>query len=593
MKTIALVSGGKDSILSILAAYRYGHEPAVVVNMMPRLPAQQHTPAAGASPPSTAGDAAGHDIDSYMYQTVGFEAVEDIAACLGLPLRRGAVQRGAAVDQSLLYHENPSADDEVESLYRLLKAVKEEFPEVEAVTSGAILSNYQRNRVEYLCDRLGLTSLAYLWKRDGAEVLDMVTALRMEVVLVKTASIGLDPRRLIGETLQAARPTLEKMAALYETHLAGEGGEYESTVLNCPLFRDERLVLTHVDVVMEDDNSISPSGHGILTVSHQAKAEVEKEADKAVLRQLLDGRMIFVSDMMPLIASLSPWQAREDSTRSQGTREKAAPFSFRGVAARWKSYGVELITETCSCEAAAGVLRGAVATLMTETLQRLQRDGLAVFNVHLQLSSLELAPVVRAAYAAVVPHICPPGFTLTAAPASCRCSDTVAVVLMELLAFPVERMGDRVLHAQSRTCWMYGAPGPFAQGRCLQLSEEEAVVFITAAAGRVPATGALATTDDFPPLLLDLLTSGEQKRFAAQFAYAAANVAAALSFFSCSMSDVRHAVVICGSQELSSLAPSLWRWCCGGGGWGTLHLETSEGLPDGEVVRIAVECSRN
>ena len=38
--------------------------------------------------------------------------------------------------------------DEVEELYTLLSRVKDLHPEIEAVSSGAILSNYQRNRVE-------------------------------------------------------------------------------------------------------------------------------------------------------------------------------------------------------------------------------------------------------------------------------------------------------------------------------------------------------------------------------------------------------------------------------------------------------------
>ncbi len=34
------------------------------------------------------------------------------------------------------------------------------------VSAGAILSDYQRVRVESVCSRLGLTSLAFLWRRD-------------------------------------------------------------------------------------------------------------------------------------------------------------------------------------------------------------------------------------------------------------------------------------------------------------------------------------------------------------------------------------------------------------------------------------------
>jgi diphthamide synthase (EF-2-diphthine--ammonia ligase) len=45
-------------------------------------------------------------------------------------------------------------------------------PEVEAVASGAIASDYQRLRVEDVCRRLGLVSLAYLWHRPQEELLE-------------------------------------------------------------------------------------------------------------------------------------------------------------------------------------------------------------------------------------------------------------------------------------------------------------------------------------------------------------------------------------------------------------------------------------
>jgi hypothetical protein len=35
---------------------------------------------------------------------------------------------------------------------------------VDAVASGAVLSTYQRTRVESVCERLGLQSLAFLWQ---------------------------------------------------------------------------------------------------------------------------------------------------------------------------------------------------------------------------------------------------------------------------------------------------------------------------------------------------------------------------------------------------------------------------------------------
>ena len=49
-------------------------------------------------------------------------------------------------------------------------SIKEEI-NFEAVSCGAILSDYQRIRVENVCSRLDLVSLAYLWRRDQDQLL--------------------------------------------------------------------------------------------------------------------------------------------------------------------------------------------------------------------------------------------------------------------------------------------------------------------------------------------------------------------------------------------------------------------------------------
>ena len=72
----------------------------------------------------------------------------------------------------------------MEDLYRLLARVKEEAG-VTAVSVGAILSDYQRVRVEHVCSRLGLTVLAFLWQRDQSELLSEMISAGLEAVLVK------------------------------------------------------------------------------------------------------------------------------------------------------------------------------------------------------------------------------------------------------------------------------------------------------------------------------------------------------------------------------------------------------------------------
>ena len=79
-----------------------------------------------------------------MFQTVGHEGVALVAEAMGLPLYR-TVTKGTSLERALHYSQHEG--DEVEDLFQLLCRVKQELG-VEAVSSGAVLSDYQRLRVE-------------------------------------------------------------------------------------------------------------------------------------------------------------------------------------------------------------------------------------------------------------------------------------------------------------------------------------------------------------------------------------------------------------------------------------------------------------
>ncbi|GAA6109263.1 diphthine--ammonia ligase [Tachysurus ichikawai] len=61
---------------------------------------------------------------------------------------------------------------------------------VEAVSVGAILSDYQRVRVENVCSRLQLQPLAYLWRREQADLLSEMISSGLQAFLIKVAAYG-------------------------------------------------------------------------------------------------------------------------------------------------------------------------------------------------------------------------------------------------------------------------------------------------------------------------------------------------------------------------------------------------------------------
>ncbi|KAI3748450.1 hypothetical protein L6452_11521 [Arctium lappa] len=238
MKVVGLVSGGKDSCFAMMKCVQYGHEVVALANLLPA-------------------DDSVDELDSYMYQTVGHQIVVSYAKCMGVPLFRRRIQ-GSTRRHDLSYKKTPG--DEVEDMFILLKEVKKQIPSVTAVSSGAIASDYQRLRVENVCSRLGLVSLAYLWKLDQSLLLQEMIETGIVAITVKVAAIGLDPSKHLGKEMSYLWPHLLKLKELYGSNVCGEGGEYETLTLDCPLFKYARIVLDEFQLVLQSSNSIAPVG---------------------------------------------------------------------------------------------------------------------------------------------------------------------------------------------------------------------------------------------------------------------------------------------------------------------------------------------
>lgn len=226
MKFVALISGGKDSFFNIYHCLSQGHELVAIANLYPQ-------------------DESTDEIDSFMFQTVGHDIIDYYGQCLEVPLYRQKIV-GKSSNQNLEYEY--TQDDEIEDLYKLLCTIKDEHPEIEGVSCGAILSHYQRTRVENVCSRLGLTSLTYLWQRNQNDLMLEMCESGLDARLIKVAAVGLNAKHL-GKPLQQVYPHLLKLNQLYDVHICGEGGEFETIVLDSPFFKHKKLEIVDQKVI--------------------------------------------------------------------------------------------------------------------------------------------------------------------------------------------------------------------------------------------------------------------------------------------------------------------------------------------------------
>ncbi|KAM3132259.1 hypothetical protein pb186bvf_015589 [Paramecium bursaria] len=243
MKFLALISGGKDSIFNIIRCIQEGHELVLLVNLYF---AQQ-----------------GVEKDSYMYQSVGSNIIQSVADAMQVPLLRRQI-KGTPRVLNLEYEaqELDKQEDEVEDLYEVLKEAITLYPDIKGVSSGAICSTYQKLRVEDCCNRLGMTSLAYLWNLNQLELLQSMIQNGMDFIIIKVAAFGLS-KDYLGKRVKDCYEQFAKMQQEFGFHPCGEGGEFESLTLDCPLYK-KRFVIKEFDIVEHTQDKFAPVSYMII-----------------------------------------------------------------------------------------------------------------------------------------------------------------------------------------------------------------------------------------------------------------------------------------------------------------------------------------
>ena len=196
LRLIALYTGGKDSTYAIYKAMQMGH---VVVRLITVIPESR---------------------ESYMFHYPNLTFTQLQAEAMGIP-------------QTIEYTRG---EKELE-LEDLRAAVARHASEADGILTGAIASTYQRTRVERIAESLGLEALSPLWGREPIELLREIVKSRFIAIVTAVSAAGLDERWLGRVLDEAAVSELEQLWLRYGVHPCGEGGEMDTFVISCPLFK--------------------------------------------------------------------------------------------------------------------------------------------------------------------------------------------------------------------------------------------------------------------------------------------------------------------------------------------------------------------
>jgi ABC transporter with metal-binding/Fe-S-binding domain ATP-binding protein len=197
MNVAVLFSGGKDSTYATYLAKKHGLKISVLITLISKNP------------------------ESYMFHTPSITKVKKQAEIMNIPL--------------LIKKTKGKKEEELKDLKYAIQKAKNEF-KIKGIVTGTVESAYQASRIQKICDSLSLDCFNPLWQKNQLELLEDLIKNNFKIIITGVFAYPLSQEwlgrsidtKFINEVL-----TLNKK---YQINPAGEGGEFETFVLNCPLF---------------------------------------------------------------------------------------------------------------------------------------------------------------------------------------------------------------------------------------------------------------------------------------------------------------------------------------------------------------------
>lgn len=200
MKLGVLFSGGKDSTYAAWLAKIEGHELTCLISVY------------------------SENKNSFMFHTPTIELTKKQAECMKIPL--------------IVQKTKGNKEEELDDLEEVIKRAIEEY-HIKGVATGAIASVYQASRIQKICDKLNIFCINPLWQKDQIELLNELISEGFEVRISAVAAYPLD-KSWVGRIINSEfiKDVID-LKENYKINPAGEGGEFESLVVNCPLFKNK------------------------------------------------------------------------------------------------------------------------------------------------------------------------------------------------------------------------------------------------------------------------------------------------------------------------------------------------------------------
>jgi diphthine-ammonia ligase len=203
VRLAALYSGGKDSTFSIFKAKQAGHDIACLISMRPI------------------------SDESLLFHYPNAWITDLLANAMQTPISSFRVDK-------------TSKEAEIKALEKAIISAKSLFG-IDGILHGAISSKFQNELFKRICDNNRLEMIAPIWNSQADAYLNEVFSEKFHIIFVSVSAMGLE-KCWLGKTLdRSSLATLAYLSKKFGFNLLLEGGEAETLVLDCPLFKTKRI----------------------------------------------------------------------------------------------------------------------------------------------------------------------------------------------------------------------------------------------------------------------------------------------------------------------------------------------------------------
>jgi diphthine-ammonia ligase len=176
---------------------------------------------------------------SYMFHTPNINLTKLQAEALKIPLLEQTTKG--------------EKESELKDLETAMKKAKKQY-KIEGIITGALYSTYQRDRIEKIADKLNLKIFSPLWHMNQETEMRELVNNNFKIILSSIAAEGLNKSHLGKIIDHKFIDNLAQLNAKVQLNIAGEGGEFESLVLDAPNFH-KQLTIKQAKIIMENERT--------------------------------------------------------------------------------------------------------------------------------------------------------------------------------------------------------------------------------------------------------------------------------------------------------------------------------------------------